>query len=62
MSSTRKPNGKPAKGKPAKGQQANDDTADTARFVRGLTIGLVVGAVIAGSTLWRRFGPLRPRP
>ncbi len=34
---------------------------DTARFVRGLTIGLIVGAVIAGSTLWRRFGSIRTR-
>jgi hypothetical protein len=35
--------------------------ADAGRFVRGLTIGLIVGAVIAGSTLWRRFGPLKSR-
>jgi hypothetical protein len=57
--------GKKATAKPAKGgsprRVATDDAADTARFVRGLTIGLIVGAVIAGSTLWRRFGPLRPR-
>ena len=31
-------------------------SAEAGRFVRGLTIGLIVGAVIAGSTLWRRFG------
>jgi hypothetical protein len=37
------------------------DSVDAGRFVRGLTIGLIVGAVIAGSTLWRRFGPLRTR-
>ncbi|MGH2511417.1 MAG: hypothetical protein ACRDGQ_01885 [Candidatus Limnocylindrales bacterium] len=37
------------------------DDLDSAGFVRGLTIGLVVGAVIAGSTLWRRFGNLRKR-
>jgi hypothetical protein len=30
--------------------------------MRGLTIGLIVGAVIAGSTLWRRFGHLKTRP
>ena len=36
--------------------------ADAGRFVRGLTIGLIVGAVIAGSTLWRRFGAFRTRP
>ena len=35
------------------------DGVEAARFVRGLTIGLLVGAVIAGSTLWRRFGTLR---
>jgi hypothetical protein len=48
--------------KPAKDRETADDGAGTARFVRGLTIGLIVGAVIAGSTLWRRFGPLRPHP
>jgi hypothetical protein len=37
------------------------DPADAGRFVRGLTIGLIVGAVIAGSTLWRRFGSVRTR-
>lgn len=37
------------------------EPADAGRFVRGLTIGLIVGAVIAGSTLWRRFGRLRTR-
>ena len=52
---------KKAAGKPADGGAPGPDPADTARFVRGLTIGLIVGAVIAGSTLWRRFGPLRPR-
>ncbi len=43
---------------------AADDRSDVdaGRFVRGLTIGLVVGAVIAGSTLWRRFGAFRTRP
>jgi hypothetical protein len=57
MSATRKP-----RGKPANSSDRAQETADTGRFVRGLTVGLVVGAVIAGSTLWRRFGPLRPRP
>jgi len=38
------------------------DSADAGRFVRGLTIGLIVGAVLAGSTLWRRFGSFRVRP
>lgn len=39
----------------------DSDGVDGAGFVRGLTIGLIVGAVIAGSTLWRRFGNLRKR-
>ena len=48
---------------PAKSQAAAEDPdADAGRFVRGLTIGLIVGAVIAGSTLWRRFGAFRTRP
>jgi hypothetical protein len=38
------------------------ESAEAGRFMRGLTIGLIVGAVIAGSTLWRRFGPLKTRP
>ena len=38
-----------------------EEGLDPGRFMRGLTIGLIVGAVIAGSTLWRRFGSLRPR-
>jgi len=38
-----------------------EDGLDAGRFLRGLTIGLIVGAVIAGSTLWRRFGSLRTR-
>jgi hypothetical protein len=46
---------------PRRPAEAGQESADTARFVRGLTIGLIVGAVIAGSTLWRRFGPLRTR-
>ena len=25
------------------------------RFLRGLTIGALIGAVVAGSRLWRRF-------
>jgi hypothetical protein len=32
----------------------NDD-ATTANFVRGLTIGAILGAIIAGSRLWRLF-------
>jgi hypothetical protein len=32
-----------------------DDHA-TAKFLRGLTIGAILGAVIAGSRLWRMLG------
>ena len=32
----------------------NDD-ATTANFVRGLTIGAILGAIVAGSRLWRVF-------
>ena len=32
----------------------NDDTTTT-NFVRGLTIGAILGAIIAGSRLWRVF-------
>jgi len=41
--------------------EAAREPADAGRFVRGLTVGLIVGAVIAGSTLWRRFRLLRTR-
>ena len=44
-------------GRPAPAEEG----LDPGRFMRGLTIGLIVGAVIAGSTLWRRFGSLRTR-
>ncbi len=44
---------------PGRERGSDSDGVDAARFVRGLTIGLIVGAVIAGSTLWRRFGTLR---
>lgn len=32
------------------------DDHGTARFIRGLTIGAIIGAVIAGSRLWRMIG------
>ena len=32
----------------------------TANFLRGLTIGAIIGAVIAGSRLWRAFRGGRP--
>jgi len=31
----------------------------SAKFLRGLTIGAIIGAVIAGSRLWRRIGGRR---
>jgi len=33
----------------------NDDNT-TAKFLRGLTIGAILGAIIAGSRLWRALG------
>lgn len=51
---------RPVQASPAAATDGSD--IDAGRFVRGLTIGLIVGAVIAGSTLWRRFGAFRTRP
>ena len=34
----------------------NPDERSTAKFLRGLTIGAILGAVIAGSRLWRILG------
>ena len=33
----------------------NDDQT-TGKFLRGLTIGAILGAIIAGSRLWRAIG------
>lgn len=33
-----------------------NDEHTTAKFLRGLTIGAILGAVIAGSRLWRILG------
>ena len=33
----------------------------SAKFLRGLTIGALIGAVIAGSRLWRAIGGRRQR-
>jgi len=33
----------------------NDDNT-TAKFLRGLTLGAILGAIIAGSRLWRALG------
>ena len=39
----------------------NDDhERTTANFLRGLTIGAIIGAVIAGSRLWRALRGGRP--
>jgi hypothetical protein len=40
--------------------EPDDDTPRMAVFLRGLTIGALVGAAIAGSTIWSRIrGPRR---
>jgi hypothetical protein len=31
-----------------------DDDRSTASFLRGLTIGAIIGAIVAGSSLWSR--------
>jgi LPXTG-motif cell wall-anchored protein len=31
-----------------------DDDRSTASFLRGLTIGAIIGAILAGSSLWSR--------
>ncbi len=36
------------------------DERVTAKFLRGLTLGALIGAIIAGSRIWRTFGR-RPR-
>ena len=35
------------------------DERTTAKFLRGLTIGAIIGAMIAGSALWQRRRPAR---
>ena len=37
------------------------DEHTTAKFLRGLTIGAILGAIIAGSRLWRAFGTRQRR-
>ena len=47
-----------------------DDRDPSSRFVRGLTLGALLGAIIAGSSMWRRSkaarqtgrGPVSTRP
>lgn len=42
---------------------ADDDQAKVSTFARGLVIGALVGAAIAGSTIWqRRRQGAKPRP
>lgn len=38
------------------------DERTTAKFLRGLTLGAIIGAMIAGSALWQRRRPRRPSP
>jgi hypothetical protein len=33
-----------------------NDEQSTAKFLRGLTIGAILGAIVAGSRLWRMLG------
>jgi hypothetical protein len=33
----------------------HDDDRSTAKFLRGLTLGALLGAIIAGSRIWVRF-------
>jgi hypothetical protein len=37
------------------------DDETTAKFLRGLTLGAILGAIIAGSRLWRLVGRRRKR-
>ena len=39
-----------------------DEPGTTAKFLRGLTIGALVGAVLAGSSLWSRRRREPPAP
>jgi len=32
-----------------------DDDRSTASFLRGLTIGAILGAIVAGSSFWSRY-------
>ncbi len=37
------------------GRWTDADERATARFLRGLTLGALIGAIIAGSRIWSRF-------
>lgn len=43
------------RGRPAGVSATRDPDDDPPAFVSGLALGALVGAAIAGSTLWRRF-------
>jgi uncharacterized iron-regulated membrane protein len=38
------------------------DERTTAKFLRGLTLGAIIGAMIAGSAMWQRRRPHRRPP
>ena len=40
---------------------SNGDDRSTATFLRGLTIGAIIGAIIAGSRMWRVLGRRKKR-
>jgi hypothetical protein len=39
----------------------NLDERELAKFLRGLTIGALIGALIAGSRIWRSLAKRQPR-
>ena len=43
------------RGRPPGATPMRDQDEDSPAFVSGLALGALVGAAIAGSTLWRRF-------
>ncbi len=38
------------------------DDRRTATFLRGMTLGAILGAIVAGSSLWARWWGARRRP
>jgi hypothetical protein len=48
-------------GRPPRPTIVNVDDKELANFLRGLTIGALLGAIIAGSRIWRALGK-RNRP
>jgi hypothetical protein len=39
----------------------DEETRSTSSFLRGLTVGAILGAIIAGSSLWSRWRRRRTR-